>query len=608
MSQACKIYELLARTDNRAADRALLQAFRRAQAPYDTVLFETILERGQARSTGELIDLYDSLEPDWRALMINRVGDLYSGLRRVVADGDAQARLNALEIIAQGRCYRLSDLAVILLRDPERHVGRRAAGVLLGLARRLGADGPGCKEPFESPGAVGAQGGKTDRQYLLASLQQAVLQYGRGHHQRDVVLAAMHVASAQWDEFWRDCLDSFHTVKHAVRQYLIDRRDPGLAHFFLSALARPSLRALASRAIAGRCKSDFVLGLARALRDDSNEQIVRGLGRVCNPLWLDPELLPLAEFAPSDQLALVLLVKAVPGDDACVAEYLAAFADQMPFEVAHEALDMVGGLGEAAAGPLERMLASPHEALALGALRQLIERQAPNLRGIMVRQLAAPHPRVREVARRYIQDTVFVCYWETFDRLSRGQQMAAGKAVFKIDPYALDRWHRRVDSPETTHRFRAVRIARLLDKASECSEKMMKLTRDPDGMVRSCAVAALGDPSCPRSTRIKECLLGALKDQDGRVRANAIEALEGYESEETASRVAPFVQSVNSRVRANAIKALFARKAHAARRALDAMLADARQSHRRSADWLVQNLTCTKLDTPEETAQLSHAY
>ena len=43
MSQARQIYEFLARTDNGAADKALLLALGRAEEPYRTALLETLL-------------------------------------------------------------------------------------------------------------------------------------------------------------------------------------------------------------------------------------------------------------------------------------------------------------------------------------------------------------------------------------------------------------------------------------------------------------------------------------------------------------------------------------------------------------------------------------
>jgi len=128
------------------------------------------------------------------------------------------------------------------------------------------------------------------------------------------------------------------------------------------------------------------------------------------------------------------------------------------------------------------------------------------------------------------------------------------------------------------------------------------LSRDSDRMVRSCAIAALGQTTPTDETR--RCLIEALRDKDTRVQANAIEAIEVQKLNDLTPALEPLMQSSNNRLRANAIKALLTWKVASAQQAIEQMVSDSRSQHRRSAQWLISQL---KPQTKQSLAALADA-
>jgi HEAT repeat protein len=86
----------------------------------------------------------------------------------------------------------------------------------------------------------------------------------------------------------------------------------------------------------------------------------------------------------------------------------------------------------------------------------------------------------------------------------------------------------------------------------------------------------------------KSALLAAMKDDDGRVRANAVEALGHCRESEACAAVEPLVHSSNNRVRANAVDALLKWKVNMAGQAIRDMCEDFRPRHRVSARWVLE--------------------
>ncbi|MCH9023458.1 MAG: HEAT repeat domain-containing protein, partial [Planctomycetes bacterium] len=107
-------------------------------------------------------------------------------------------------------------------------------------------------------------------------------------------------------------------------------------------------------------------------------------------------------------------------------------------------------------------------------------------------------------------------------------------------------------------------------------------------MVRSCAVAALGQTGTPTPRLVEDRLIDALRDADMRVRANAVESLQRRDTRSALKQIERFVNHSHNRIRANSIWTLLHWKVKSAPNALARMLADERPLHRQSAQWVLQ--------------------
>ena len=135
MSQAMTIYDYLSASDTPAADKALVHALRRAEEPYLTVIFETLLERG-SEETAELVNNYDNYAKPWQDTMVNQITRLHRGLRRRREVGIRLVRIACLSLDIPVICgWRMWWL--ILLSDRTANIGQRAGNVLLSMRSRL---------------------------------------------------------------------------------------------------------------------------------------------------------------------------------------------------------------------------------------------------------------------------------------------------------------------------------------------------------------------------------------------------------------------------------------------------------------------------------------
>jgi HEAT repeat protein len=190
---------------------------------------------------------------------------------------------------------------------------------------------------------------------------------------------------------------------------------------------------------------------------------------------------------------------------------------------------------------------------------------------------------------RAIGQAGFENFWNRFDRLDRPTRKAAGKAMLKMLPDAVQRLTRRLLSGPIEQRLKAMQITHELSLGELMKPALMQMAQDPNAKLRSKAVAILGELGEVPSDVLLERVLN---DSDARVRANAIEVLETKNKAGYVPLLAERARAStnNNRERANAIKALHRMKVRQATQALQAMLQDPRPEHRISAIWALRQI------------------
>jgi len=136
-------------------------------------------------------------------------------------------------------------------------------------------------------------------------------------------------------------------------------------------------------------------------------------------------------------------------------------------------------------------------------------------------------------------------------------------------------------------RVKALQIAQELGIAEGLQHVLVQLCADASARVRSKATSVLGEVPGSHTDILIERLIN---DPDARVRANAIEVLEGRMDEKVVAILAERALAANGRERANAVKALCRLKVSTAGKQLIDMLRDSRAEHRISALWVLRQI------------------
>jgi len=595
MSQARTIYDYIASTDNQAADKTLLLGWTRAEEPYRTALLEVMLDRGTTALTLELIRQYHRFSPEWQALICQRVDVLYGGLYLAGRNAEPQTRLNGLGIIKQTHYLRLVDLVCGLLRDRDEKVGRLAGTTLLDLVRRFIRENPKTEEAGKNDGEKEDETRNkpwdrpiSEHQMLKRAVKKAVHNF-EVHNRREAVLAGMCLAPADEIGFWREKLAGYHPVGRTVRDVLLNYGWGDLANFCLSALKVADLRTTAVRAIAEQERGGFVGALAEKIKHKQDEVVYRSLKTITQTKWLDAKIWLRSGFSEQELLGLIDLVGYLGLSQPQKLQILHQMAKNAPGVPGLKAVMRLADTGgDRTPKELIELLEWDSEQVALAAAWRLIKKEPAGLERIMVGQMRSRHEQVRRLAGGYYRAVAFKRYWGNFDRLSLKQKMAAGRAVFKLDPQAQQKWRQKIRLGTANEQLRALRVARLLQQPSDWRQELTKLARHEDKKVRSCAVAGLGEKTQLDITE-RNLLQQTLNDKDARVRANAVDALKKHHWRDT-ERLIELTRDQDNRVRANAIKALMAVRAETARQAVRAMLQDRRTRHRRSARWVLETI------------------
>ena len=606
MSQTRKIHDFLVHSQSTDADKALLMALRRAEEPYGTALLETILDRKQPASCVELIKNYPHYPDPWKKILTDRIEDLHSPLRLAADSHQAQVRFTTLSMIQEAGYGRLLDIVVRLLRDTNPKVAQRAAETLAGLGRDYSSKMFSRATNFST--VKWPQKNKNDERdhwIFLTSLDGGLRNYPL-HRCPQAVYAAMCTVPATNKPFWRDRLESHHPIGKIVRNHLIHSNDPELADFFLSAFGCDELRIPVIQALSNRLHVGFVIEVMRKFSQRPDERVRRGLALVRRARWFDPQVLSPKKMDESSQPAAIDFVMALGAPVESKADFLAAISLEGCEKAGLKAVEKLSQFPQkTAAETLRRSVNSIHEKVALSALARLIQMEKHHVQRLLAEQLKSPHPRVRASARSWLKDYLLEQCRLNFDKLNHQGQSAAARALLKIDPGFQDRWRKLSADADPAHRLRAIQMARQLGWVDVTLTRLLEMTKDSDKTVASCAVAALGQAGMPAPQCLEDRLIAALQDEDMRVRANAIEAIQRRDTRSAMKLIERFANHSHNRIRANSIRTLLQWKVKSAPTALTQMLSDERPPHRQSAQWVLREVQTTEV-TPDQ-AGLHHS-
>ncbi len=580
--------ELLRQTDNPAADQLLMAMLKTDDPAAQLQAIEVTLDRGYAPGMVKIVARLSQLRADVMATVIGRARDLSPALRKTIRDNRTELRVNSVEIIRRSCDPSLAYLLSIALRDGHAGIRRAAADGLETYVRGLLHDEVQLREDGS---AIHWRVRREARRRICDALADALDAF-HVHGERGVIKAAMLLADPDCKPLWL-CLERHHDARSDIVLELLAGGDDGdMVDFFYQTLAlghhRGRLLTVLTTCLPGPRFNCFLSrGYLLAM-----PKVAESIGRLRSMRVLDGPLDWLAGLprAGRGHLARFVLTSGLSTDlKLGVLTALSESGDASErLDALVGALSMADGSGE----PLiHALLTDPDEDVQRFATRGIVYRKCANAQQLLLSQLNSEFESVRQLATRRLAMFTFEYYWDAFERLDEPRQLAAGRALRKLDGALEDRLRTRLAGDDPDQQIRAMRILRLLGLEAGCARQLMRLSQEGSSKVRATAVRLLGKVHNPDAI---ETTGKALADVDVRVQANAVESLEEQGDKQLAEKVRPMLASADNRIVANAAKALAASLTEALP-AIERLLADKRVEYRLSGLWVMGQLHLPQL-------------
>jgi hypothetical protein len=590
-----RLIEALVRSENLAADDALLEALRLGSEPEQHVVLDALLRRKSDHGLTGVIERFDGLPETVQEVVIREIGLFHHALHGCGRGTDYALRRSAMKLIALGRQGKLAYVLSENLNDPDDELSVPAVQALISLALWASQQTHRLQREYEQIAAEERQAIyrilTEQRPEIESALARAMGVY-RSKHGVELLRAALLVCDWPGSK----TLGILHTTKHVGQSPMVRRlqQPPPAEHVeaFLLGASHGGLRSHFGSVFSHVAEAPVLDGLLRKTHWLKDQQLQLCVHQVARGTWWAEDTL-VHDCAGRD-----------PQGAALVGEWLAAsgLSDTVQDERLKLLLPRLAGnvagrlrllrIGArrrrgASVELLRTFLADPDERIVRMAAREIVRRRPADFENMLIQLMTGAPESVRRVVRRAIGQAGFDQYWMRFDKLDRATRRAAGRAMLKLLPDAPQRLARRLAIGPVEQRIKAMQMAGDLGLIEALRAHIFPLCNHPHPRVRSKAVLLLGDlPSVSSDLLLDKVLL----DGDARVRANAIEVVEGHGKKEYVPLLTERARSSHNRERANAIKALHKMRIATATTQLLSMLRDERSEHRISAIWAMREM------------------
>lgn len=598
MAKLKRIYEYLQALGDASVDRAIAQALPTADPTTLGPMALILLQRRQTDGGLALVENYHRLPPAIRQTVLQHAPELTRALRIAMGNHKSAGPANAIHIIRRSASVRLAYLIADQLRHGRDELKDDAARCLLEMAQRTTGDADEQHSPVGEPMEVA---------FVSSAVQEAIKFYAQ-HQRRDVLLAMFSLPLPAVTELLASLGGLGTTWTHPVGVLLTRSDTPAVRRALLPALGVQALHAFA------------LDGLGLALDTGCLDHAVSH-GHL---LLLKRYRSAMKRIKNADRFVpgkAVYQEPGPPGHTRGLVAWLAELPMERPTLIRH-----LGALS-AASDPATRLAAlrrlltraenenaqsQVHHAIAgfcadtkpelvRIAMTHLIRCGYPDITKVLAHLISSADPGVQKIAGKRLVPVAFPRLWESWPRLDKSQRLAAGRALIKIDPGFHAALHDKLALHDPAVKTRALSIVSELNQGLLLQDMILRLCRDSDPKVVSAAVKALGSADPQRALPVIEA---ALKHEDDRVRANAVEAMAHLDAGRHIDLLAGMTgEGEANRARANAIQAMMQMRTGEALRALSRMLGDPRAEHRASALWLVETMGIAEV--AHEVAEMS---
>lgn len=632
-----RLINALVQTRNQAADDLLLQALALGAENEQRMLLDVLFKRKSSRATSGVIRAYAALPESLQSHLIANVRHLHHALAECGRSSDTSLRLSAMRLIAAGRQGKLAYVLSENLHHQDESLSKSASDAILGLAKWVAVETRRLQQT-RGEDAETLRGDAETENEEKAGAEETAASESVPASPRPPVPASLH------SEYERLIVErpeieaavaralNVHRGKHGpelLRAALLLADWPGSQTLAILNAAKHGGKAAMSRRLQqppdGENVAAFLLG---AIKGQSKAQFVSAIAHVDQAPVLDA-ILDKTHWLKDTQLQACLhpvtrgtwwalsdlrhdLERRGPGEAACIAEWLACSGlhdvehdERLGVLIDHASRDAGGKSRQGVSArlrmlriamrrkkgtsvePLRALLSDSDERIVRMAAREIVRRKPPDFENTLLKLMTTAGPALRRVIGRAIGQAGFDGFWQRFDRLDKSTRKQAGKAMLKLLPDALQRLQKRAATGPADQRVKALQIVQELGVAESLRDTLIQLCADPNPRIRSKAVTVIGDiPAAPSNLLIDKLL----NDSDARVRANAVEVLEGRDDPEFVPALTQKALAASGRERANAIKAMHRMKVGMAGTQLLQMLRDTRAEHRVSALWALRQI------------------
>lgn len=559
------LLDLLAKTPGPAAGRALAWALERSDGVVQAAVLRRLLARADETVREHVAGMLPAIHEPARKMLCSEPSLLEPVARVGLASKDAAARLCVVELLGEACRPSFAYLLAMTINDNTELVRKRAAQVLCQIVRCHAGD----------PDAVSS--------HLRPAVAAAMAGY-RAHKVTEVVEAAVLLGFQCPQEVLEQINDPVNRIVGLLTTIFRTMDGGESAGFVLSCLQYNHLSQTA-RSFIARCDWAALGQLGRHEHWLSLKSVTGALAAIRNLRAVTEDPNGLTEL-PADLQGGALRLAMATGIARKFKDMLLALALSGEPALAQAALPIVFTERPDASELLLMALHSRSPQVQSVAAARIISGGADSqLIGHLLEVMPNLDEPVRGMISQFLGAGGFDRYWRSYKQLDGDVRQRAGAALQKLDGRLAEHIAGRLVSRDVSEQLQAVQMVRQLGMVDRFGNTLCQLARHANRTIRSAAVIALSDV---KGFDARSTLARCLHDEDGRVQANAVEALAAQGGD--ASIVADKIDSDHNRTRANAIKWLVEADHPSGRTALMAMLNDTRVAHRLSALWVVKIL------------------
>ncbi|MEW6252667.1 MAG: hypothetical protein AB1716_18680 [Planctomycetota bacterium] len=265
MDHSAVLYNWLAGDVSAEANAILGAALAHAEPAYAERIAAILLQRRHESAWAGLVAGFHRLSAASQAHVRGRANLLWAGIADAVKLSDPQARLNALQLLAERPCPQLLYLAAESLRSTSPALSETAARTLRAAAEQLLQHDPLPAPDKAAPASGPPTNAAADRAALVAALAEALRTYDV-HRRADVLEACLWYAPELGDVLWDALGPAQSSAARTVETQLAGWDHPRLAPFLLTALGRPAWHQRALQILGGWSTRDQLVALLECSR------------------------------------------------------------------------------------------------------------------------------------------------------------------------------------------------------------------------------------------------------------------------------------------------------------------------------------------------------